>query len=71
MATIRRNWLIPILIVGMIVVAFLAFGVFGVHTLFIDEEVSEAAPVFTSAEANDDGATGETADETAGSDAEG
>lgn len=26
--------------------AWLAFGFFGVHTLFIDEQVSEAAPVF-------------------------
>jgi len=37
---------------GMIVVvgalAWLAFGFFGIHTLFIDDEVNEAAPVFDS-----------------------
>ena len=27
---------------------FLAFGVFGVHTLFIDDKVDEAGPVFDS-----------------------
>jgi len=47
-----RNWLIPVLIVGAVVAAVLAFGVFGVQTLFIDDEVSEAAPVFTSTAAD-------------------
>jgi hypothetical protein len=31
--------------------AYLAFGFFGVHTLFIDDEVNEAGPVFASAAA--------------------
>lgn len=30
------------------VVVYLAFAIFGVHTLFIDDEVSEAGPVFAS-----------------------
>ncbi|NNF55582.1 MAG: DM13 domain-containing protein [Acidimicrobiales bacterium] len=34
--------------VGLVVVAFLAFGVFGIHTLFYDNEVSEGGPVFAS-----------------------
>lgn len=34
--------------VGGVVVLFLAFAVFGVHTLFIDDEVNEAGPVFAS-----------------------
>lgn len=33
---------------GLALVAFLAFGVFGIHTAFIDNEVSEAGPVFAS-----------------------
>ncbi len=56
----NRKLLIPALVVGVAVIAFLAFGVFGVHTLFIDDEVSEAAPDFmTAAEAPDDTAAGE------------
>ncbi len=47
----ERKWLAPALIAGAALVAFLAFGVFGVHTLFIDDEVSEAAPVFATTEA--------------------
>lgn len=35
-------------IVGVAVVGWLAFGFFGVHTLFVDDEVSEAPPVFDS-----------------------
>ncbi len=34
--------------VGLVVVAVLAFGVFGVQTLFYDNEVSEGGPVFAS-----------------------
>ncbi|MDH4277876.1 MAG: DM13 domain-containing protein [Acidimicrobiia bacterium] len=50
-----RKWLAPALVAGAAIIAFLAFGVFGVHTLFIDDEVSEAAPVFaTEAPAADD-----------------
>ena len=33
-------------VAGLAVLAWLAFGFFGVHTLFIDDIVSEAAPVF-------------------------
>jgi len=48
--TTRSRWkiLLPVsaaLIAGL---AWLAFGVFGVHTLFIDDKVSEAGPVFDS-----------------------
>ena len=47
---IRRNW--AWLCAGGVVVAaglaWLAFGYFAVHTLFIDERVDEAAPVFAS-----------------------
>ena len=39
-------------IVGAVVLAFLAFGVFGIHTAFIDDEVSEAGPIFTSSGAS-------------------
>jgi hypothetical protein len=38
---------------GLVVAAVLAFGVFGLHTAFIDDEVNEAGPFFTS-----DGASG-------------
>lgn len=37
----------------VVVIAFLAFGVFGIHTAFIDDEVNEDGPFFTS-----DGASG-------------
>jgi hypothetical protein len=39
--------------VGLVVVAILAFGVFGIQTAFIDDEVNEVGPFFTS-----DGASG-------------
>lgn len=47
-----RNWktLTPVGVVIGALVAYLAFGVFGVHTLFIDDKVDEAAPVFASGE---------------------
>lgn len=35
-------------LVGLAVVLYLAFGIFGVHTLFIDDKVDEAGPVFAS-----------------------
>ncbi len=35
-------------VVGLIVLAVLAFGVFGIQTLFYNTEVSEAGPVFNS-----------------------
>jgi hypothetical protein len=43
-----RNYKISVPTIGAAVVglAWLAFGYFGVHTLFIDEEVSEALPTF-------------------------
>ena len=43
---------------GVVVLAVLAFGVFGVQTLFIDDEVSEASPF-----AAGDGASGLPSDE--------
>ncbi len=47
----RRPLLIGGAVAALVVVGVLAFGVFGVHTLFIDEEVSEAAPTFAAAPA--------------------
>lgn len=44
----RRPLLIGGALVGVVVVAVLAFGVFGVQTLFIDDTVEEAGPVFDS-----------------------
>lgn len=35
-------------VIGVALLAYLAFGVFGIHTAFIDDEVSEAGPVFDS-----------------------
>jgi hypothetical protein len=60
-----RNISKPVVIAGgvavSIVLAVLAFGVFGVHTLFIDEEVNDANPFETalvgSEEASDDPAS--------------
>jgi hypothetical protein len=50
MSWIRRNLkiVLPITALALVGVAFLAFGVFGVHTLFIDDRVDEAGPVFDS-----------------------
>lgn len=42
------KWAGPAAVVGAAVLAFLAFGVFGIHTLFIDDEVNEDVPVFAS-----------------------
>ena len=39
---------IAALALGAAVLAFLAFGVFGIHTAFIDDEVNEAGPIFAS-----------------------
>ncbi len=44
---------VPAAIVLVGVVAFLAFGVFGIHTKFIDDEVSESGPVFSSGAASE------------------
>ena len=50
MQWIRRNLkvIVPVGVVLAIGVAFLAFGVFGVQTLFIDDTVDESGPVFDS-----------------------
>ena len=50
MSWIRRNLkiVLPVTAVVLVGVGFLAFGVFGVHTLFIDDRVDEAGPVFDS-----------------------
>lgn len=50
MQWIRRNLkiLLPTTVVGLGVVAYLAFAVFGIHTLFIDDKVDEAGPIFAS-----------------------
>ena len=50
MTWIRRNLkiVLPVTAVVLAGVLFLAFGVFGVHTLFIDDKVDEAGPVFDS-----------------------
>ncbi len=53
----RKPWLIGGGVLGLLVIGFLAFGVFGVHTLFIDEKVDEEGFEFASgAVAPDDGA---------------
>lgn len=44
----NKNVKIGVLTIGLAVVAFFAFGVFGIHTAFIDDEVSEAGPFFES-----------------------
>jgi len=50
MSWIRRNLkvVLPLSVVVLASIAFLAFGVFGVQTLFIDDEVDEDGPVFAS-----------------------
>lgn len=56
---IRRN-LFAILSAGAVALAglaWLAFGYFGIHTAFIDDEVSEAGPVFASGAVADEPAT--------------
>ncbi|MFN3218972.1 MAG: DM13 domain-containing protein [Acidimicrobiales bacterium] len=53
---IRRN-LLAVLGAGTLALAglaWLAFGYFGIHTAFIDDEVSEAGPVFASGAAADE-----------------
>ncbi len=48
----NKNMKIGIGIAGLAVLAFLAFGVFGIHTAFIDDEVNEAGPIFSSSGAS-------------------
>ncbi|MFW2382017.1 MAG: DM13 domain-containing protein [Acidimicrobiales bacterium] len=50
-------------VAGLALVAFLAFGVFGIHTAFIDNEVSEAGPVFASGASVDQPISDDGADE--------
>jgi len=50
---------IPAAVVVVGLVAYLAFGIFGVQFLFIDDEVDEAAPVFASGAGTDDAAATE------------
>ncbi len=52
---LKRNPAVAIFggIVAVGIVAFLAFGVFGIHTAFFDDEVSEDGPVFDSGAASD------------------
>lgn len=45
-------------VAGVAIAAILAFGVFGIHTAFFDDEVSEELPVFTA-----DGASGFASDD--------
>lgn len=44
----RRPLVVGLALAAVALAAVLAFGVFGVHTLFVDDEVSEAGPVFDS-----------------------
>ncbi|MFM7535559.1 MAG: DM13 domain-containing protein [Acidimicrobiales bacterium] len=44
----RRRWIVGLAAVAVALVAATAFGVFGVHTLFVDRSVAEKAPVFAS-----------------------
>lgn len=44
----RRTWWLGGAALGLVVAAVVAFGVFGVHTLVIDETVDEAGPTFRS-----------------------
>lgn len=64
MKWIRRNLklLLPATVVAVGVIGYLAFAVFGVHTLFIDDKVDEAGPVFASGAAD---AAAETSPDTA------
>ncbi len=58
--------------VASVAIAWLAFGYFGVHTLFVDDEVSEAVPVFAAPAAPADPADlPHPADEAPATDAEG
>jgi hypothetical protein len=63
--TKNRPLVAAIAAVGLAVVAYLAFGVFGIHTLFIDDEVNESGPVFASGAAPSGIASDETPPEMA------
>jgi len=47
-----RNVKLGIGVLGLVIVAVLAFGVFGIQTAFIDDEVNEAGPFFTAESAS-------------------
>lgn len=53
----RRPWMVGGALVGLAVVAILAFGVFGVQALFVDDEVEEAAFEFDSGAVTPGGAS--------------
>ena len=48
MRALRRRWkvVLPLGLASAALMAWLAFGFFGIQTLFIDKRVSEAAPAF-------------------------
>ena len=52
---IRENKVVAAMIggVGVVILAYLAFGVFGIQTEFFDDEVSEEGPVFDSGAVSD------------------
>jgi len=54
---LKEQWKValPVGIVGIAALAWLAFGFFGIQTLFIDDEVNEAGPVFDSGAGAGDG----------------
>jgi hypothetical protein len=56
----RRRWILVVGSGALVVVAAVAIGWFGVHTLFIDDVVDEAGPQFDSGAAAD---TADTADD--------
>jgi hypothetical protein len=67
---IRRN-LLAVLGAGTVALAglaWLAFGYFGIHTAFVDDEVAEAGPVFASGVAADDPAAATDGDVAAAAD---
>ena len=55
---LRRRWKIalPVGIAGLALVGWLAFGYFAIQTLFIDDKVNEAGPVFESGAVAETGA---------------
>jgi len=66
-----RNWKISLPVAGVVLaaLAWLAFGFFGIHTAFIDDEVAEALPEFDVPAAPASDAAEAVADESPGTDA--
>ncbi|MEZ5139222.1 MAG: DM13 domain-containing protein [Acidimicrobiales bacterium] len=58
----RGRWIVGGLVAAAAIAA-VAIGVFGVHTLFLDDEVSEAGPEFDSGARLDDAAAGGSVDD--------